>query len=300
MQDLKQEKRRGVKKIYNDENQLLRKVLKLGALGLIVLTLIVWTVESVDAGSVREVLRFGKPIGKTLQPGINFVIPLADRTIKLNTKRLIYETTSEEKQKGSKADYKDYPVDTNTKDGQQVDIYYTVRFSIDPTKTTWIVSNIGNEVALVEKIVKTESRIWARNIPREYTAEELYTGNIQEIQRSIEDEMRQKFADNGLLLDSVGIREIKFTNEYVAAIENKQIEAVKVETAKNVAARAEHEKKARITQAEGEAREQELQRATISNELLQKKWIEKWDGHLPTYMFGGNSQPLIQLPSSCI
>lgn len=264
--------------------------------GILALLLLVWTFEMVEAGSVKEVLRFGKPIGRTLQPGVNLVIPIADRTVKLNTKRLIYETTSKEKQKGSQADYKDYPVDTNTADGQQVDIYYTVRFSVDPTKTTWIVSNIGNEFALVEKIVKTESRIWARNVPREYTAEDLYTGNVQEVQRKIEDILRPKFLNNGILLDSVGIREIKFTEQYVKAIEDKQIEAVKVETAENKARQAVYEKEQRITQAEGQAKEQQLQRETISKELLEKMWIEKWDGHLPTYMLGEGGSPLIQLP----
>jgi regulator of protease activity HflC (stomatin/prohibitin superfamily) len=289
--------------MYENENPIqslkrnrgLFNLVRGAVLAVLVLILIVATIETVGAGSVKEVLRFGRPTGRTLQPGIHLVAPFADSTVRLNTKRLVYETTSEEKQKGSQADYKDYPVDTNTSDGQQVDIYYTVRFSVDPTKTTWIVSNIGDEAALVEKVVKTDSRIWARNIPREYSATELYTGNVQEIQSKIEDVLRPKFADNGILLDSVGIREIKFTEQYVNAIEAKQIAAVEVETAKNRAEQSKHEKERRITEAEGQAEEQRLQRETISDQLLEKLWIEKWNGILPTYMMG-DSQALIQIP----
>lgn len=256
---------------------------------------ILGSIKVVDAGTIQVVKRWGRVTGQRLDPGMHFIIPFAESTETLNTRKLIYETTSEEKQAGSGADYKDYPVDTNTADGQQVDIFYTVRFSIDVTKATWVIQNIGSEIALVEKIVKTESRVWVRNTPREFEANQLYTGNVVEVQNRIEDRLRPVFEANGLVLDSVGIREIKFMPEYIQAIENKQIEAVKVETAENISRQAEFEKQTRITQAEGLAKEQELQRQTLSSELLEKMWIERWDGKLPTYMMG-DSQALIQLP----
>ena len=256
---------------------------------------ILGSIKVVDAGTIQVVKRWGRVTGQRLDPGMHFIIPFAESTEALNTRKLIYETTSEEKQAGSGADYKDYPVDTNTADGQQVDIFYTVRFSIDVTKATWVIQNIGSEIALVEKIVKTESRVWVRNTPREFEANQLYTGNVVEVQNRIEDRLRPVFEANGLVLDSVGIREIKFMPEYIQAIENKQIEAVKVETAENISRQAEFEKQTRITQAEGLAKEQELQRQTLSSELLEKMWIERWDGKLPTYMMG-DSQALIQLP----
>jgi len=264
--------------------------------GLVTLTLFLG-IRSIPAGSVGVITRFGKVTGRILEPGINTVIPFADSVVKYNTKKVIYETTTEDKQKGSDADYKDYPVDTNTLDGQVLNVFYTIRFSIDPTMATFVTQNIGSEKSLVEKIVKTESRIWVRNIPREFKAEDLYTGTgVVEMQHRIEEQLRPTFSQNGLILDSVGIREIQFTDAYIHAIEEKQIQFVKVETEKNIADQEKYKKDARITQAEGQAREQELQRTTISDELLEKLWIEKWDGKLPTYMMGDGT-PLIQLPN---
>ncbi len=140
----------------------------------------------------------------------------------------------------------------------------------------------------MEKIVKADSRIWVRNIPREFEAEMLYTGNVTEIQTIIESKLRPSFEANGLLLDSVGIREIKFTDEYIKAIEAKQIEAVRIQVEKNKAEQARYQKEARIIQAEGMAKEQELLRTSITQELLTKMWIEKWDGKLPSVMSGNN------------
>ena len=254
--------------------------------------------RTVDAGEVAVVTKFGQVTGRILDPGAHFIAPFIEGTQTYNTKKVIYETASQDGQKNSKADYKDFPVDTNTEDGQQVDVYYTIRFSVDPTKANWIAQNVGSQEAAVEKIVKTESRIWARNIPRRYSADYLYTGNgSSEVQNEIFASLNKTFSDNGLVLDSVGVREIKFSDNYVGAIEGKQIEAVKVETEKNKAEQAKYQKEASITQAEAQAQAQKLQRETISTELLQKLWIERWNGVLPTYVMGSEASNLIQLPT---
>ncbi len=250
------------------------------------LFLVVNAVRVVHPGSVNVVVRMGSVTGEILKPGPNLIIPFIDTTYSFNTKKVIYETTTEDKMSNSNADYRDYPVDTNTKDGQQVNIYYTVRFSVDPEKVTWVAQNIGNEGDLVEKIVKTDSRIWVRNIPREFEAEQLYTGNIQGIQNMIEEKLAPIFVENGLILDEVGVREIKFSADYISAIEAKQIEAVKIQVERNKAEQSKFQKEARITQAEGQAREQELLRQSINKELLTKLWIEKWNGQMPTVTGG--------------
>lgn len=242
--------------------------------------------KMVDAGQVGVVKRFGEVTDRIMSPGFHFKTPIADSVVVYNTKKLTYETTSGEKQKDSEADYKDYPVDTNTSDGQQVDVYYTIRFSVDPTKASWVAQNIGSEEALVEKIVKTESRVVMRNTPREFQANDLYTGSVQDVQNRAFEELNSVFTDNGLVLDSVGIREIKFSGEYISAIESKQIEAVRVETEKNRAESAKFEKERTITQAEAQAESQKLLQQSLSSEVLQNKFYEKWDGKLPEVVSG--------------
>jgi hypothetical protein len=50
-----------------------------------------------------------------------------------------------------------------------------------------------------------------------------------------------------------------------------------------------------ITKAEGEAEAQRLQQQTLTKELIQKLYIEKWDGKLPTTMTGSDSGFMINL-----
>jgi len=292
--------------MFKSNSELKTACVTIAVLMALVVLFVASPIATVPAGSVRVVTRWGRVTGRVLDPGMHLIVPLAESTTKLQTRKVIYETTTEENQKGSDADYKDYPVDTNTNDGQQVDIFYTVRFSIDPTKAAWVVQNIGDENALVEKIVKTESRIWARIIPREFAADYLYTGNVVEVQNKIFNSLEPVFSSNGLILDSVGIREIRFTDDYMNEIEAKQLEAVKVETEKNRAEQAKYVKEARITEAEGKAREQELQMATISPELLEMKkidaqlrWIEAWQagGSQVPNMMCGDSGVLFNMPT---
>ena len=268
-----------------------------GIVGVVLLLAILLGFRTVDSGEIAVVTNFGRVTGRTLDPGAHTIIPFVEGTLTYNTKKVTYETSTAEKQKTSDADYKDFTVDTNTEDGQPVDIAYTIRFSVDPTKATWIAQNIGNQTALVEKIVKTESRIWARNVPRRFSAENLYTGEgSQKVQDEIFAQLKPVFEKNGLILDSVGLREIVFDPAYTDAIKSKQVAAVQVETEKNIAAQAEYKKQATITAAEAAAKEQSLQRETISDQLLRKLWIERWNGVLPQYMTGGDASLLLQLP----
>ena len=120
-----------------------------GSLVVIALVVGLLSFRTVPSGEVAVVTRFGQVTGRVLNPGASLIWPFVEGTVYYNTKKITYETVPVEKKTSSNADYKDFPVDTNTKDGQPVDISYTVRFSVDPTKATWVAQNIGPEEALV-------------------------------------------------------------------------------------------------------------------------------------------------------
>ncbi|WKZ30924.1 MAG: SPFH domain-containing protein [Candidatus Dojkabacteria bacterium] len=155
---------------------------------------------SVQYGQVSILTRFGKIVGEPKEPGLHFKIPVVDEVVTYRTQKIVYETLSFTPYTGaSNSDYQDFAVDTNTKDGQQVSIRYTVRFSIDPDKIKDVANTLGTEEEVVEKIVKTDSRIWARQIARNYSAADLYTGNVDEVSQEIFDKLAPIFEDNGLI-----------------------------------------------------------------------------------------------------
>lgn len=171
---------------------------------------------TVGYGQGAVVSRFGK-LDRTSEPGLHFKIPFVEVVDTYSTQKMIYETSESNEQ--SNADYKDVPVDTSTEDGQQLSIRYTIRFQIDPKKLTWVAQNLGTSVEIVERIVKAESRSVVRNIARKFRAQDLYTGNIFKFQEEVNALLKDRFDNNGLLLDEFLVRQMKFSPEYVSAVE---------------------------------------------------------------------------------
>jgi len=247
---------------------------------------------TIKYGQAAIISRFGK-INRISSPGFHFKIPVIEAVDSYNTQKIVYETSE---QKGvSKADYTDEPVDTSTSDGQQVSIRYSIRFRILPEKLEWIGNYLGDEAQIVERVIKTDSRSVVRNIAREYKAQELYTGDVFKFQKKVTESLAKSFAKNGIKLDGFLVRQVKFSPQYVTAVEQKQIEKEKVKAEENKAEQEKYKKEQKITRAEGEAKAQDILRQTIDPLVLQKMSIEKWDGKLPTYM-GSDSVPFVNIP----
>jgi regulator of protease activity HflC (stomatin/prohibitin superfamily) len=204
----------------------------------------------VGYGTVGLVTRFGAVTGRVMRPGLNWKMPLVENVIPYRTQEIVYQTVEEGE---SQADYVDFPTDTTTADGQQIILKYSIRFRIDPQKVSWIANNIGSEGDVVEKVVKFHSRILARNIPKEYAALDLYTGNILAVQEQFEEQLGPLFAEKGIILDSFGLRKIEFTEDYRQAVEQKQIEAENITTEQHRAEQATYQAQARVELAKGEA-----------------------------------------------
>jgi prohibitin 2 len=226
-------------------------------LGLLVAALlfgIIWVCASyvqVERGTVAVVTHFGAVTGEVFQPGLHWKHPFFESVVVLRTQKITYETSEFPEQ--SQATYTDYQVDTTTQDGQRITVRYTVRFRIDSSRAAWVAENLGSEVDVVEKVIKTDSRIHVRNAARDFEAAQLYTGNVEEYQVAVSARLQPVFEENGIILDEFGVRSILFEEDYAEAVEQKQIAFEGIATAQYEAQQEEHRKQATITRAEAEA-----------------------------------------------
>jgi len=69
------------------------------------------SVVQIEAGTVGVVKRFGQIVG-VFNPGLNFKMPFIDQVVIYRTQEIVYETS--ENPAESRADYRDYEVDTAT------------------------------------------------------------------------------------------------------------------------------------------------------------------------------------------
>jgi len=277
----------------------------------------------VEAGSVAVVKQFGRVVG-VFNPGLNWKAPFVQETIVYRTQEILYETS--EDPQSSNADYRDVEVDTATADGQQIRARYTVRFHIDPSKATTIVNNLGTEAEMVEKVIKASSRVHVRNILKQHSASDLYSGNVETAQEQIAERLAEEFSKEGLQLVFFGLRSIHFEEDYRKAVEQKQIEKENIATKENLAKQAEFEKQRTITQAQAEAERQKLERigvaegeaeairvkaiadaeairvkaqaqaeankliaASLNQDVITWQAVQSWNGDYPLVLGGGSS-----------
>ena len=225
---------------------------RLVVVALIVILLLIVVLRGytpVPYGHVALITRFGAVTGRVLQPGLNWRTPFVDGVIRYRTQEIVYETAEQ----STTADYFDFPTDTTTSDGQQISVKFSVRFHIDPDKVVDIANTLGDEAAVVSKVVKFHSRILGRNIPKQFKAADLYAGDILQAQQQFVDELTPLLAKDGVILENFGLREISFQPEYIAAVEQKQIEAEKIITEQYIRDQATFQAEAAVERAKGEA-----------------------------------------------
>jgi len=239
------------------------------------LILIFNTLVIVQAGNVRVLTQFGRTVGVTFQPGLHIKIPFVQNTVNYSTRQVTYETSDEAEI--SKANYTDYTVDTTSADGQQIKVKFTIRFAIDGKQAEWILNNIGTMNDLVEKVVKAESRSFARNIPKKYTAEQLYSEQVFVLQEELDNTLRSIFDRNGIILDEFLLRKIDFTDEYFNVLEDKQIAEERIVVEKNILEQEKIKKEQVIIQAEAEARQIEIKGEALKQypQIIQLEFIQK-------------------------
>jgi len=81
------------------------------------------------------------------------------------------------------------------------------------------------------------------------------------------------------------------------AIEQKQVAEQNAKKAQYIANQALKDAEAAVNKARGEADSQKLQQQTLTSEILQKMWIQQWNGVLPVYMLGSDTNMMMQIPT---
>lgn len=242
---------------------------------IVVLILVLNIFVIVQAGNVRVLTQFGRTVGVTFTPGMNIKIPFIQNTVNYSTRQVTYETS--DFPETSRANYPDFTIDTTSLDGQQIQLKYTIRFSIDAKQAEWILNNIGTMDNLVEKVVKTEARSLCRNIPKKYSAAQLYSEQVFDVQEEISETLRPIFEKNGIILDEFLLRKIEFTEEYFNILEEKQIAEERIVVEQNILAQERIKKEQVIVQAEAEARQIEIKGEALKKypQIIQLEFIQK-------------------------
>jgi len=153
-----------------------------------------------------------------LKPGLRWVIPFAENVQVYSISRQTY-TMSVATTEGDVIG--DDSIRARTKDGQEVFIDASVIYAIDPEKV--VLLHINWQDRFQDEVVRPLARGIIRDMASQFGVEEIVSTKRVELEEKITNEMETKLAENDLVLVDFVLRDIHFSTEYAAAVEQKQI-----------------------------------------------------------------------------
>ncbi len=185
---------------------------------------------------------------EALQPGLRWVIPFFERVEFYSISKQTYTmsgTVSEGQVQGNDS------VAARTADGQEIFMDASVLFKVDPAKVVDV--HINWQKRYADDLVRPLARGIIRDIVSQYRVDEVVSTRRLEMTNEIQAEMRRKLEENGLLLDDFILRNITFSPEYAASVEQKQIAEQQAQQAKFVVEQKKQEAEQARQVAQGKA-----------------------------------------------
>jgi regulator of protease activity HflC (stomatin/prohibitin superfamily) len=250
-----------------------------------------------------------------LGPGLHWIIPFVESVQKYSVARQTYTMSSTASEGAVQGDDS---IQARTKDGQQVFIDASVIYAVDPTQLIQL--HIRWQSRYEEGVVRPVARAAIRDAVSQYGIEEIVSTKRTELEQAISDKIKQSFDDNQLIMSSFLIRNIRFSDDYAKAVEQKQIAEQQALQAQFVVQQKKQEAEqarqtaqgaadaaviaakgaadARLLQAQAEAKANELLAQSLTPELMQYQYILKLSPGVQTIFIPSGNQFILPLPNT--
>jgi regulator of protease activity HflC (stomatin/prohibitin superfamily) len=273
-------------------------------------------IQPEDRGVVISALQSGGVRPQALQPGLRWIIPFFESVITYPISRQTY-TMSIAPSEG--AIQGDDSITARTSDGQEIFVDASVIFAIDPNKVVQV--HIDWQDRYDVELVRPLARGVIRDVVSQYRVEQVVTTQRTEMISQISENMNQKLSNNGLLLVEFILRNITFSPEYAASVEQKQIAEQQAQQAAFIVDQRRQEAEqarqvaqgqadavvinakgaadARVIQAQAEAQALELIASALKNNdnLLLYQYINKLAPGVQVMLVPNNNPYLLTLPT---
>jgi regulator of protease activity HflC (stomatin/prohibitin superfamily) len=230
-----------------------RMYVTLGASALAALLVIASVLRIVPPGTVGVQVLFGRVLTKsTLSEGLNVVNPFVDlEMMTIRTQAYTMSIATEEGQR-----YGDDAIIVLTRDGLEVKMDLTVWYHVLTSEAANIFQKIGSDY--IDKIVRPAARTAIRNTSVKYMAVEIYSDRREEVQTEISKSLEKDFADRGIALEKVLLRNISLPAKVKNAIEAKLEAEQEAQKMEFVLQKEQKEAERKKIEASGIAEAQEI------------------------------------------
>ena len=280
--------------------KMVKVLIGIGVAVVLLIILLCASITSVPVGSTGVVIRFGSTTGQTMTDGWHFKVPFIESVVDISNK--VMKT--------------DVAADSISRDLQAITSNISINYHLAAENSADIYRRVG--LTYEDTLLQPAIQEAVKAVMAKYSAEELIT-NRSVVSSEISEEIRTKIGVYGIIIDEFNLTNFSFSDEFDAAIEAKQIaeqdkikaatekekktiEAEAAAAEKTIAAeaeaeaiktKAEAEAEAIKTKADAQADANKKIRDSLSEEVLENKKLETWDGVLPKVSTGSGASIIV-------
>jgi regulator of protease activity HflC (stomatin/prohibitin superfamily) len=253
----------------------------------------------IDQGERGVHLRNGAVIGSS-EPGLGFKLPIFDSIKRISVQNLAVQYDK---------------VPAYSKDQQTAEIKVSVSFHVPPGSVIELYSEYGSIEGLTSRVVDRQVPTQVENVFGRYTAISAVQNRVQFVQ-DVTKAIRESIK-GPVVVDSVQIENIDFSDAYEKSIELRMQAEVLVQTEKQNLEKEKVNAEIALTQAQGQANSNlararaeaeatrlkgeaealaikaRAQALAQNQDLVELTKAERWDGKLPTTMIPNSAVPFL-------
>lgn len=189
----------------------------------------------------------------------------------------------------------DYPpFEINSKDGSKFTVDPSALIKIKDGETPKVFRKYRKDLEdVINETLYVLIKDAARNEFNNYNADEIVS-NRSAVDKSFEDKVRTALEYEGFELEQL-TPGIKYPASYEEAINAKNNAIQRKLQIDNEVAVAKAEAEKLLVAAKAEAEANRLREQALTPAILEKMWIEKWSGEVPTVITGNNTSTFLDL-----
>lgn len=264
---------RAISQFFASLGQSVRKILKVvGVLFVIyILSSSAWFI--VEPGERWLIVSLGSLLETTYGEWFHFKVPFITTSVTMNIQTQKAEVTA----------------DSASKDLQIVTTVIAVNYNLESAAIRSLYQTVGTNDVIEFKIIAPTIQESVKSTTAKFTAEELITDRSA-VAVDIKANLTNKLGKLGILVSDINIVEFRFSPEFDAAIESKVRAEQDALAQKNLLEKVKYEAQQTIETARAQAESIKIQAEAVTSQwgadYVKLKWIEKWNGALPTTTLG--------------
>lgn len=201
---------------------------------------------------------------------------------------------------------------TQTKDAQYLNSTLDIKYRVNTNDAYLVFKQYRTLNKMSDALIVPTTQRVLELVTTKYNVIDILGEKRPDVYSELEKALKDEFAKYGVEFYSISIVDMDAGEALEKAISDEAVAKKAVETAeqnllktqteakeKSVKAQAEQdaakiEAKTKLIQAEADKAANELLNQSLSDEILRKAWIEKWNGKMPTY-YGGDADLMFNM-----